>query len=422
MTVWTVSQLNIYLKGLFAEDTHLQQVHISGEISNFTNHYKSGHFYFSLKDESGLLKAVMFRGQASKVPFRPENGMKVIATGRVSVFERDGVYQLYVEDLQPDGLGALHLAYEQLKEKLQREGLFDQRLKRPLPAFPMKIGIATAPTGAVIRDMATIIGRRFPLAEIQLIPVMVQGPQAPEQLIRAIETFNRMGEVEVIIIGRGGGSLEDLYGFNHEALAYAIRASGIPIISAVGHETDFTIADFAADLRAPTPSAAAELVVPDRESIRQLLKTLWNRGIRAEMGRLDKSRQRLNAVLQKKCLTTPIYIIDRQYELLDYKVKAIGQAMGNRLNRQEHRLQALRERIRGGFQLQYLHQKNQLGRLAATLDALSPMKVLSRGYSLAVKDGKTITSSEELRVGDPFTLRLQKGSIEASVLSVEKPS
>lgn len=257
----TVSELNEYIKMVLENDELLMRVFIKGEISNFTNHYKTGHFYFSLKDEGGAVRAVMFRGSASKLKFVPENGMRVVVGGRVGVFPRDGQYQVYAETMEPDGVGALYVAYEQLKAKLEKEGLFDAAKKKPLPKIPTRIGIITSPTGAAIRDIINILGRRFPLAKAVLYPALVQGEGAAPDLVRGIDYFNSAGNVDVIIIGRGGGSLEDLWAFNDETLARRVAASKIPVISAVGHETDFTLCDFAADRRAPTPSAAAELAV-----------------------------------------------------------------------------------------------------------------------------------------------------------------
>ena len=275
--VLSVSQLNRYIKMNFDADENLANIFISGEISNFTNHYRTGHLYFTLKDDSSAVRAVMFNSSAKRLKFMPEDGMKVIARGRVSVYEASGQYQLYVDDMQPDGVGALNLAYEQLKEKLQKEGLFSELHKKPLPPYPEKVGVITSPTGAAVRDIINVLGRRFSYAEIVFCPVLVQGDGAHLQLTDAVNLFNSERAADVIIIGRGGGSIEDLWEFNDEGLARAVYNSEIPVISAVGHETDFTICDFVADMRAPTPSAAAELAVPDANELQYALSALKNR-------------------------------------------------------------------------------------------------------------------------------------------------
>ena len=262
--VLTVSQLNRYVKSIIEQDFNLQTVFVQGEISNFTNHYKTGHFYMTIKDEFSSIKAVMFKTANMRLKFMPENSMSVIIRGRVSVFERDGQYQLYIDDMQPDGTGALSLAFEQLKNRLAAEGLFDAERKKPIPVYPHRVGVVTSPTGAAIRDIINVISRRFSLAELILCPVSVQGENAAPQIKAAIELFNKKKAADVLIVGRGGGSVEELWAFNEEIVARAVAASEIPVISAVGHETDFTICDFVADLRAPTPSAAAELAVPDK--------------------------------------------------------------------------------------------------------------------------------------------------------------
>lgn len=266
----TVTQLNEYVKMLLDADPLLSGIWVRAEISNFKHHYQTGHFYFSLKDEGGLVRAVMFRFHAQKVPFVPKDGLKVLVHGRVSSFVRDGQYQLYVDEMLPDGKGAMFFAFEQLKKKLEAAGLFDEARKKTLPRYPASIGIVTSPTGAAIRDMMNILGRRFPCAQLYLYPAQVQGSEAPGQLIAGVEFFNKKKKTDVIIIGRGGGSAEDLWAFNNEQLAYAVAASKVPVISAVGHESDFTICDFVADKRAPTPSAAAELAVPDRLELKKI--------------------------------------------------------------------------------------------------------------------------------------------------------
>lgn len=398
MRVITVSQLNRYVKSLLEGDRNLLSVYISGEISNFTNHYKSGHLYMSLKDEGALVKAVMFRGYASKLAFMPENGMKVIVRARVSLYEKDGAFQIYIEEMQPDGVGALQVAYEQLKAKLEKEGLFDQSHKRPIPRYPERVGVITSPTGAAVRDIMNVLGRRFPLAQIVFAPVLVQGDGAPPQLIRAIETFNEKQAADVLIVGRGGGSIEELWAFNDERVARAVAASSIPVISAVGHETDFTICDFAADLRAPTPSAAAELAVPDTRNLLGRLAQLQAISRQAVAHRLQTDQKRLTALRERRCLSTPLFYIEGQAMRLDYATRAFA----------------------NGSQMQMTKADRRLASLAGKLDALSPLKVLSRGYSIAQKNGAVVKKAAELEPGDKLSLRMTDGTIACVVEGKEE--
>lgn len=387
MKVITVGQLNRYVKSLLEGNPHLADVYISGEISNFTNHYKSGHLYLSLKDDQALVKAVMFRGAASRLKFTPENGMKVIVRARVSLYEKDGAYQIYIEEMQPDGVGALQLAYEQLKARLAAEGLFDESRKRPLPRYPSRIGVITSPTGAAVRDILNILGRRYPLAEVVMVPVLVQGDGAPPQLCRALQLLNERQAADVIIIGRGGGSIEELWAFNDERVARAVAGSRIPVISAVGHETDFTICDFAADLRAPTPSAAAELAVPDQNELQVRLLHLRQRAAAAAEHRLREDTQRLLHLRQKRCLASPLYAVEEQGMRLDY----------------------LTRRFSGAAQMRIGEGQRRLAASAAKLDALSPLKVLSRGYAIAYKGEAAVTSVKEIAAGDRLRLQLCDG-------------
>ena len=306
LPVITVSQLNLYVKKMFDSDLTFASVILSGEISNLSPHYRSGHIYFSLKDDTSSVKAVMFAREAARLRFQPENGMKVLAIGRVSVFERDGVYQLYVKELQPDGAGALAVAFEQLKKRLEAKGLIDPAHKRPLPTFPRKIGVITSPTGAALQDILNIIGRRFPLCEVVVAGVTVQGNAAASEIIEAIGAFNRSKGADVLIVGRGGGSAEDLWCFNDERLAYAIYNSAIPVISAVGHETDFTIADFVSDVRAPTPSAAAELATPDIAELTYRLDALERALISASLRGVNERRTALEALLARRSFTDAV--------------------------------------------------------------------------------------------------------------------
>lgn len=397
--VLSVSQLNEYLKMKMDSDQLLSGVLIRGEISNFTNHYKTGHFYFSLKDDNALIRAVMFRSYAQNVRFSPENGMKVIARGRVSVFPRDGQYQIYIDELLPDGIGALYLAYEQLRRKLEGEGLFDPSRKRPLPPYPTRIGIITSPTGAAVRDMIQILGRRFPAAQIILYPALVQGAGAPESLVRGLLTFYRDISVDLIIIGRGGGSAEDLWAFNDETLARTVAASPVPVISAVGHETDVTICDFVADLRAPTPSAAAELAVPDTFELRQGLHGASERLSVALTQTLSSARMRLAALSGAEVLRSP-----RRY--LEDRTMAVA-FLSQRLDRAAV---GATERARNDFTA-----------LAAKLGALNPLNVLARGYAAAFDDdGKPVTRAAELSAGQNLHIRFADRTADAVIKGVRE--
>ncbi len=394
--VISVTAVNEYIKSILDSDAFLSSVWIEGEISNFNNHYKTGHFYFSVKDEGGVLKAVMFRSYASKLPFMPENGMKVLIRGRISAYPRDGSYQIYCEEMEPDGVGSLYFAFEQLKKKLGAEGLFAPERKRPLPKIPKRIGVITSPTGAAVRDIINILGRRFPYAEAVLYPVLVQGADAPPQLIRAVEYFSSTKCVDVVIIGRGGGSIEDLWAFNNEELARAIAASEIPIISAVGHETDFTICDFVSDRRAPTPSAAAELAVPETAELMHRISNVNKRNELLLSQKISRIKERLTYLTQ---LTSPKNILHG----IDEK-RILGDMYFDRM------LRAIeRSNERGG---------GRLAELSAKLGALSPLSILERGYSVALQGEKTLKSVEQVSLGDSFTLRLRDGEIDATVNGV----
>ena len=392
MRVITVSQLNRYVKSLLEGDANLAAVYIGGEISNFTNHYKSGHLYLSLKDEGALVKAVMFRANASRLQFKPENGMKVIVKARVSLYEKDGAFQIYIEEMQPDGVGALQIAYEQLKNRLAAEGLFDDRRKKPLPRYPGRIGVITSPTGAAVRDIMNVLGRRYPLAKIVFCPVLVQGEGAPAQLVSALHRFNELQAADVLIIGRGGGSIEELWAFNDENVARAVAASHIPVISAVGHETDFTICDFAADLRAPTPSAAAELAVPDSRQLMIQLEQKRESMRRSLEHRLQNAATALAALRSKRCLATPLFYVEEQAMRLDYLTKAFAGAASVCVTRADRRLASA----------------------AGKLDALSPLKVLSRGYSIAYKEDHVVKHVSDVETGDKLTIRLSDGVVRCT--------
>lgn len=385
----TVSQINGYIKKILDKNIILNNVWVKGELSNFKLHY-SGHIYTTLKDEGGVLKAVMFRGAVSSLAFTPQDGMKVLARGKVGVYENGGVYQLYIEEMIPDGVGELYIAYEQLKAKLQSEGLFDENHKKPIPKFPSAIGVITASTGAAVRDIINVITRRYPMAEIVLFPAQVQGTGAAQSVVSGIQYFNDTNSVDTIIAGRGGGSIEDLWVFNEEIVARAIFASKIPIISAVGHETDFTIADFVADLRAPTPSAAAEIAVPSALELMSSLNMQRSRLTQAQVARIRNLQLKINSLKLK----TPQEIINDNAQKLDN----------------------LFRRAESSFHLALVGHRKSLGELAGKLDALSPLNTLSRGYSIPVKhDGTVIRSSHELNGGDEFTLKLRDGDVECSV-------
>lgn len=395
--VLSVSQLNRYIKMNFDADENLANIFISGEISNFTNHYRTGHLYFTLKDDSAAVRAVMFNSSAKRLKFMPEDGMKVIARGRVSVYEASGQYQLYVDDMQPDGVGALNLAYEQLKEKLQKEGLFSELHKKPLPPYPEKVGVITSPTGAAVRDIINVLGRRFPYAEIVFCPVLVQGEGAHLQLTDAVNLFNSERAADVIIIGRGGGSIEDLWEFNDEGLARAVYNSEIPVISAVGHETDFTICDFVADMRAPTPSAAAELAVPDANELQYALSALKNRMFLNVSSGIADRRSRLEYLTSKGVLKSPD-------EMLSNRSQRLDTAFSKMLSSYENRI--------GGKKVEFISA-------ATALSKLDPMSVLMRGFAfVSDKNGKNVYSSQALANGDKINVRFHDGSAVCEVKEI----
>ncbi|MCQ2463361.1 MAG: exodeoxyribonuclease VII large subunit [Clostridia bacterium] len=389
-----VSQLNMYIKSLVDGDLNLSQVFVTGEISNFTNHYRTGHLYFSLKDENAAVKAVMFRSAASRLKFLPENGMKVIVRGSVGVYERDGVYQIYVEDMQPDGAGALNLAFEQLKRKLEKKGYFDAESKKPLPQYPEKIAVVTSPTGAAVRDIFNVLSRRFPYAGVVLVPVQVQGDSAAGQIARAIREINKAHCADVIIAGRGGGSIEDLWAFNDEDVANAIFESDIPVISAVGHETDFTIADFVADMRAPTPSAAAELAVPDTNSLLTYID-----------GCAGAARARISEIIGE-CETR---LLGKQKLLSALSVEKFVSDAEKRLESLKVSATAEYEKIISGY-------SERLCALCAAADALNPMKIITRGYAVVRgEDGEIIKSVANVNAGDKAVITLRDGFMDCTV-------
>lgn len=399
MKILSVSQVNMYIKALLDEIPQVKNVYICGEISNFKHYYNSGHMYFTLKDDKSQLKAVMFKNDNYRLKFTPENGMKVICFGQVGVYERDGVYQLYCRDMQPDGVGALTIAFEQLKVQLAQEGLFDEEHKKAISKFPQKIGVATSKMGAAVEDIKNVISRRYPLCEIIIVPTMVQGESAAQDIADSIRFIDENLGVDTIIVGRGGGSLEDLWAFNTEIVARAVYACKTPIISAVGHETDFTISDFVSDMRAPTPSAAAELAVPD---IKSLIFQLNNFSVSIEKSLDFKISQCENSIKRYKDFFSKSNV-DLFYANIRDKMAQYNEKLKDSITRIIE------------------NQTNTLSKNAEMLDNLSPLKILSRGYSV-VKNEKSdiVTDSENINVGDNVEIILSNGAFKATVNEVTK--
>lgn len=441
--IFSIKDINKYINMKLEGDSLLQDVWIRGEISNYVHHSR-GHLYFTLKDEESRIKCVMFARQAQSLPFIPKNGTKVIARGAISVYERDGQYQFYAQSMQPDGIGSLYLAFEQLKKKLEGEGLFAATRKRPLPLFPRTIGVITSPTGAAIRDIIITLKRRYPQANVLLYPVLVQGTKAGASIVHAIEEMNRLAEADVLIVGRGGGSLEELWAFNEEMTARAISNSSIPIISAVGHETDFTIADFVSDLRAATPTAAAELAVPNHLELRQQIERAKQRLHQSLQDQLRLLRERVHRLNRSTILTQPhrhllqrAERVDRLTEQLVYRMRnqhARAAEVTSRLDRRlarhnpqeailaaRKRLDSLQQRLKLNIKSLMKDYRQQLLSSIRHLDAVSPLKVMQRGYSLVYdeKEQKLIRSMEELQLGDMLNIRLKDGKIGCHVWSME---
>lgn len=392
--ILTVSQLNFYVKSILDSDQRLNYVFLCGEISNLTDHYRSGHIYLSLKDNKSVIRAVMFAGNARNLKFKPMEGMKVICRGRVTLYEATGQYQYYIEDMQPDGIGALYQAYEQLKEKLQLKGLFDQSHKKPIPYCPKTIGVITSPTGAAVQDIKNILTRRFPSVNIILCPVLVQGDNAVPQLIDAVNKLNEYDLCDTIIIGRGGGSIEDLWAFNDENLANAIYNSHIPVISAVGHETDFTICDFVSDLRAPTPSAGAELAVPDRNEILQ---------------NLDAQRQYLSSLMDKK-------LIENNNVVSELTTKLLSLSPDDKIAKLYNDLDFLSQKYENNSNRIFQNTANKIELLATKLESLNPVSILKRGYSVVTNNDKTVTSVKDVKNGDTLAINVTDGKIISKVI------
>ncbi|SEH38620.1 Exodeoxyribonuclease VII large subunit [Ruminococcus flavefaciens] len=392
MPVITVTQINKYIGSILKNDRNIQGVMVRGEITDYVKHYRSGHVYFTLKDSESSLKAVMFASAASRLRFEPEDGMSVIVSGSIGVYERDGAYQLYVNDIIPEGAGAAGAALEQLKKKLAKEGIFDTAHKRPMPPMPKKIGAVTSLSGAAVRDIINVLSRRYPLCEIYAVNALVQGEGAADSVCKGILRAEAAG-CDVIIVGRGGGSSDDLSAFNTEKVAYAVYNCKVPVISAVGHETDYTIADLAADLRAPTPSAAAELAAPDMASLYEKIAILERRAERSVLAQLDKASDRFIAL----------------------NARLSAQSPENRLKLTAEKLAGLDKRREAAFSRYYERLEHQLSERIAKLDSLSPLKVLSRGYSLVYKEDKLLSSSEALEKGDKIKLTFGSGGAEAEI-------
>jgi len=394
--VITVFELTKYIKGILETDVKLMNFTVSGEISNLTVH-RTGHLYFAIKDENAVINAVMFRGNTSSLKFKPENGQKIIAKGRISVFEPAGRYQILVNSMEIDGIGDLYVAYEMLKKKLEAEGLFSASHKQRLPKIPKTIGVITSPTGAAVRDIINVLGRRFPYSNVLLYPSLVQGEGAPKQLIKALDFFDTTRVADVIIIGRGGGSIEDLWAFNNEELAYRIYNMSIPVISAVGHEIDFTICDFVADMRAPTPSAAAEIAVPDTDEMVSKFDNVNKRLKLLLKKKIDTCIQRYSSVASSRVLNDPNYLIDNRQLLLDYSF----------------------EKLCSSYEASFKSYVNSFEKLSAKLDALSPLKIMSRGYLFAKSDdGNIVKSVMDISTGDTIHLELSDGKADCTVKNV----
>lgn len=385
----SVSQINFYIKNLFDADSRLFNVLIAGEISNFTNHYRSGHFYFTLKDDSSAIKAVMFARSAQRVRFVPEDGMRVVCKGRVGVFERDGIYQLYVDDMQPEGAGALALAFEQLKKKLSSEGLFDETRKKSIPRFPKNVGVITSDTGAAVRDICNVLTRRYPLCTVKIYPVNVQGASCASDNIKAIRYFNKNKSADVIILGRGGGSIEDLWGYNEEKLVRAVAESEIPIITGIGHETDFTLCDFAADLRAPTPSAAAELASEDTDSLKYAVFNLRSRADSAFARVYSLKKQSLDSAVRILRAYSPQNIYSGMKEAFDNKIKRLNDSVSVYMFEKERRLDSVMNK----------------------LYALNPLNSLKKGFFPVYSGDKRVMSASAVNAGDELKIMTFDGTI-----------
>ncbi len=413
----TISELNHYIKGVMDDNIFLNRVYLKGEISNFKAHTR-GHLYFTLKDEGSRLNAVMFSYQANTLKFVPTDGMKVLVCGKISVYEATGNYQIYVESMEQDGLGNLYIEFEKLKKKLAAEGLFDPDKKQKIPKVPRKIGIVTASTGAAIRDILTTIKRRFPICETILFPSLVQGADAAKDIVKKIEIANTY-DIDTLIVGRGGGSIEDLWPFNEEIVARAIYNSKVPIISAVGHEIDFTIADFVADLRAPTPTAAAELAVPNIDTINNYLENAVNRSTLSINNLIDTKKQTLNSFMTSYILKKPTAMYEIKEQNLDYLIDNLNKEMKKILDNVNIRLfKSINSYVITNPEILYKYKQQNLEHIVNKLDVLNPMNTLKRGYAIIKKDEKVISDSQKLKKDDIINISLRNGQIKANILEV----
>ncbi|QOR65421.1 exodeoxyribonuclease VII large subunit [Cytobacillus suaedae] len=439
----TVTALTKYIKRKFDVDPHLQDVLVKGEISNFKAHSR-GHMYFTIKDQNARIQAVMFSGQNRNMKFVPEDGMKVLVRGEISVFESNGNYQIYVKEMQPDGIGNLYLAFEQLKKQLEQEGLFNLDNKKPIPKFPTHIGVITSPTGAAIRDILTTIKRRYPIGKVIILPALVQGQNAPSSIANAISTANNLGYLDVLIVGRGGGSIEELWAFNEEVVAREIFKSKVPVISAVGHETDFTIADFVADLRAPTPTAAAELAVPNMADLADRLLSRKTRLIRALKSTIGYEQERFNKLQNSYAFRHPKNLYVQKEQQLDRLYERLERAGTRNLERQQEKFDRLSVRLKHNHPEEQIKKANErfqqvkkilqkdmkqivnhkqfmFASTLSKLEALSPLKIMDRGYSLVYDQQETLVKSVKgVKAGESLSVRLQDGKIDCKVVGVEE--
>ena len=413
----TIGALNRYLKNLFDKDSNLQEVYLKAEISNFKAHTR-GHLYFTLKDETSRINAVMFSYNVSRLKFKPVDGMKVLVKGKISVYEATGSYQIYVEEMDQDGLGNLYIEFEKLKKKLASEGLFDQDKKKKIPKVPKKIGIVTASTGAAIKDILTTIKRRFPVCETILFPSLVQGVDAAKDIVKNIEIANTY-DIDTLIVGRGGGSIEDLWPFNEEIVARAIYNSKVPVISAVGHEIDFTIADFVADLRAPTPTAAAELAVPNIETINTYLENVVSRSTISINNMIDTRRHSLNGLINSYVLKKPTAMYEIKEQNLDFLIDNLNKEIKKIVDNNRIRLfKVTSSYVLTNPDIMYKFKMQNLGHIINKLDVLNPMNTLKRGYSIVKKDNKVISNVDKVKVDDIINIDIKDGIINAKVLEV----
>ncbi|MBM7840299.1 exodeoxyribonuclease VII large subunit [Alkalihalobacillus xiaoxiensis] len=434
---WSVSEATSYIKGLLEEDPQLMEVWIRGELSNFKQHTR-GHMYFTVKDDGSRLQSVMFAGHNSYLRFKPENGMNVLMRGEINVYEPYGQYQFYVKEMQPDGIGSLHVAFERLKKELEEEGLFDQAIKKPLPQYPAHIAVITSQTGAAIKDIMTTLKRRMPRIRVTLLPVLVQGDAAPSSIAHAVEQASIASIFDLIIMGRGGGSIEELWAFNEEIVARAIASATVPIISAVGHETDFTISDFVADLRAPTPTAAAEMAVPDYREVLNQLEAMKHRSIRSISEKLRTEQKRLETLNKSYAFRYPRQLVEQKEQQLDYLMERLSRSIKKELDVKRQALtrsnQALlrnhphnhvtqlkseshylKKRLVKAMEIEMDRKKREMGSVLSKLQLLSPLTTMERGYSLAYKEEKLIKTISDVEVDDEISVTMQDGRIYTKV-------